>query len=276
MNPGVVFLATDYGLDDEFVGVLHAVIVRLAPSVRIVDLSHGISPFDVPGGASLLSRAAPHLGEGVICAVVDPGVGGTRRGVAIEVAGGGPKFLVGPDNGLLAQAAGVLGGPVRAVSLDPALVSMPVAAVTFDGRDLFAPAAARLAAGGTLAELGGEFDPSTLVQLPSGEFDARVLPDGRTAVSAVVTWVDRFGNVQLSLRGSVLEGLSTVGVAVNGDDALVQVVTTFSDLAVGNAGLLRDANGAAALVVSQGSAADRFSLAAGDRVDLVGSFGPLA
>ena len=276
MSPGVVFLATDYGLDDEFVGVLHAVMLKLEPSVRIVDVSHGIAPFDVQGGAALLARAALHLGEGVSCAVVDPGVGGTRRGVAVEVAAGGPRYLVGPDNGLLAQAAGVLGGVVRAVTLDPSLFTTPIEAVTFDGRDLFAPAAARLAAGAELDHLGDEFDPANLVQLPGVEVDARVLPDGRTAVTTVVTWVDRFGNVQLSLRGTVLDGLSTVGVAVNGDDALVQVVATFSDLAIGNAGLLRDANGAAALVVAQGSAAERFSLAAGDKVDLVGSFGPIA
>ena len=274
MSAARVFLATDYGLDDEFVGVLHAVIAELAPEVRVIDLSHRIAPFDVAGGAALLARAAPALGAGVICAVVDPGVGTPRRGVAIEVDGSGPRHLVGPDNGLLVEAAATLGTTSRVVEL--ARSAPPRGGVvTFDGRDLFAPAAAMLAMGGALEDLGTRVDPSTLVRVAAREVTVRELEDGRVAYVASVRWIDRFGNVQLALPGDVLAGVSTAGVVVRDDDALVRVVTTFGELASGTAGLLRDANDMVALVVAEGSASSRFHVAVGDRVELVGSFGPL-
>jgi hypothetical protein len=266
-----IFLATDYGHDDEFVGVLHAVIARLAPSARVIDLSHGIAAFDVAGGAALLERAAPYLGDGVVCAVVDPGVGGTRRAVAIEVASA-PRYLVGPDNGLLCWAAAALGGVVRAVELSSEPVRF-VGSTTFDGRDVFAPAAARLASGVALDDLGRVLDASSLVTLPEPHVATRSLEDGRVVLTGSVRWIDRFGNVQLSLPGRLLEGVSAAGVAVRGDDTLVRVVGSYAALEPGAPGLLADANGAVALVVREGSAASRFEVTVGDRVDLVGDFG---
>jgi S-adenosyl-L-methionine hydrolase (adenosine-forming) len=271
-----IFLATDYGLDDEFVGVLHAVIASLAPHVQVVDLSHGIAPFDVAGGAALLARAAPHLGAGVVCAVVDPGVGTARSGVIIEVASTtGPRHLVGPDNGLLPAAATVLGGPARVVALTPAQARAPGSGITFDGRDLFAPAAARLAMGADPDSLGTRIETPSLIELAAPTPTVRDLDDGRIALVTTVRWIDRFGNVQLALPGSVLAGAATAGVVVRDEDALVRVVATFGELDRGTAGLLRDANDCVALVVAQGSAASRFRVAVGDRVELVGSFGPL-
>ena len=274
MSATRIFLVTDYGLDDEFVGVLHAVIATLAPDVAVVDLAHGVEPFDVAGAAALLARAAPHLGEGVVCAVVDPGVGGARHAVAIEVDGEGPRYLVGPDNGLLVEAAGVLGEIRRVVSLarDP---GAPPRSVTFDGRDLFAPTAARLATGADIDALGEPLDADRLVRLDLPATLSRTLPDGRTALVAAVRWIDRFGNVQLALAGEVLVPASTVGLVVKDDDALVRVVRTYEDLAEGTAGLLCDANGAVALVVASGSAAARFDVRVGDRIELVGTFGPI-
>jgi S-adenosylmethionine hydrolase len=268
-----VFLASDYGLDDEFVGVVHAVLVRLAPDAVVVDLSHGIAPFDVAGGAALLARAAPHLGPGVLLAIVDPGVGTTRRGVAIEVVGE-PRYLVGPDNGLLLDAATVLGGVRRVVEL-AAPKAAPHLARTFDGRDLFAPCAARLAAGGDLADLGHDVDASTLVALAVAPSHARELDDGRVAVTTTVRWIDRFGNVQLALPGHVLGRATTVGLVARDEDALARVVGAFGDLERGTIGLLRDANDAVAIVVREGNAASRFRVAVGDRVELVGDLGPL-
>jgi hypothetical protein len=263
-----IFLATDYGLDDEFVGVLHAVINRMAPQLRVVDLSHGIEPYDVAGGAALLARAVPHLGSGVVCAVVDPGVGGSRRAVALECDPRGPQHLVGPDNGLLMEAARALGGPLHAVELD----RPDVEATTFDGRDVFVPAAVRLATGTQLGELGATIEASSLVELATPPTTFRELDDGRVAISAAVRWIDRFGNVQLSLPGHVLASATTAGLVVRDEDALVRVVRAFADLDQGAVGLLCDANGAVALVVAQGSASHRFHVTAGDRVELVGDF----
>jgi hypothetical protein len=267
-----VFLASDYGSDDEFVGVLHAVIARLAPDARVIDLSHGIAPFDVAGGAALLARAVPALGDGVVCAVVDPGVGSDRRAVALEVSEP-PRYLVGPDNGLLGWAAAALGGIRRAVELSgPAMQGRPT---TFDGRDVFAPTAARLASGDALDDLGVAFDASELVALPEPHVAARTLEDGRVVLSGSVRWIDRFGNVQLSLPGRVLAAASTVGIAVRGNDALVRVVRSYAELEPGVVGLLCDANNAVALVVGQGSAAEHFQVTIGDHVELVGDFGSL-
>ncbi len=266
----IIFLATDYGLEDEFVGVVHGVIARTDPHIRVIDLCHGIPPYDVAGGAALLARSVVHLGDGVVCAVVDPGVGGPRRGVAIERDGEGPRHFVGPDNGLLLDAVRALGGPARAVELT---VRHELAG-TFDGRDVFAPAAAALARGDGIETLGAQVDLASLVELPAPSVTVRELDDGRLAVTAAVRWIDRFGNVQLALPAETLAGARTSGLVVRDEDALVRVVRAFSDLERGTAGLLADANGAVALVVAEGSAAQRFRVTVGDRVELVGDFEP--
>ena len=264
-----IFLASDYGYDDEFVGVLHGVLARLAPDVRVVDLSHGIAPFDVAGGAALLERAVPHLGPGVLVAVVDPGVGTERRSIVIEVAGEGPRHLVGPDNGLLVGAAARLGGARRAVTLEAPHLSR-----TFDGRDVFAPCAAQLALGEPLASLGEPLDVATLVALREPVVSRRELDDGRVAIAAPVRWIDRFGNVQLSLPGDILDGVSSVAVVARDHDAIVLVVHAYAELDLGILGVLRDANDAIAIVAGRGSAATMLQVAVGDRIELIASFGP--
>ena len=149
-----VSFLTDYGLDDEFVGVVKAVHPRPRPARRrSIDLTHGIRPFDVRGGSLALARAIPYVAEGVVLAVVDPGVGTARRAVAVEVAGGA-GVLVGPDNGLLAPAVAIVGGAERAVELTNAEYHLAAPGATFAGRDVFAPVAAHLCNGVDLAELG--------------------------------------------------------------------------------------------------------------------------
>ncbi len=191
-DPGCVFLLTDYGLADELAGVLRASVAKHAPGVPLIDLTHGVRAFDVRAGALALERSVPHLGPGVVVAVVDPGVAGRRRGVALEVGGDrtGPRYLVGPDNGLLVWAADVLGGVTEAVEL-PALAGRRRS--TFDGRDVFAPAAAVLWSGEPISELGAVVDPEGLVQLARPKLS---VTDG--AIETEVLWVDTFGNVQLS------------------------------------------------------------------------------
>ncbi len=156
-GPDTVFFLSDYGTEDEFVGVVHAVLRRLAPAAVVLDLSHAVAPFDVAAGSAMLVRAVPHLGPGVVLAVVDPGVGGGRRAVVLETAGDtGPRWLVGPDNGLLVAAAELLGGVAAAVELAP---PGPGSARTFDGRDVFAPAVADLCSGTELHQLGARGRP---------------------------------------------------------------------------------------------------------------------
>ncbi|MGH9035535.1 MAG: SAM hydrolase/SAM-dependent halogenase family protein, partial [Acidimicrobiia bacterium] len=155
-----VSFLSDYGLADEFAGVCKAVILRVAPDARVIDITHEIPPHDVRAGALTLARAVQYLPRGVVLGVVDPGVGTGRRAVAAEVESG---HLVGPDNGLLAPAVAMLGGAKRVVSLTNPEYQMEAPGPTFAGRDVFAPAAGYLASGVDLAELGEEIDPLSLV-----------------------------------------------------------------------------------------------------------------
>ena len=149
---------SDYGLADEFVGVVKSVIRQIAPEVMVIDITHEVPPHDVRAGGLTLARSAQYLAPGVVLAVVDPGVGTTRRAVAVEV-GDGTSVLVGPDNGLLAPAVGMVGGATRAVELVNPEYRLEAPGPTFDGRDVFAPAAAHLCAGVPLGELGPDIDP---------------------------------------------------------------------------------------------------------------------
>jgi S-adenosylmethionine hydrolase len=265
-----VFFLSDYGLVDEFAGVVHAVLQRGAPGVPVIDLTHQVPSFDVAAGARALERAAPHLGPGVVLAVVDPGVGSERRGVAIEVGTDvGPRWLVGPDNGLLLPAADLLGGPRRVLAL--------AGASSFDGRDVFAPAAAHLVGGGAPEDLGPTIDVDELVALPAGPVPVSVA-DG--VLTTWVTWVDGYGNVQLAGDGPAWAQLgvapgATVLVDVEpvpadgprGQEAVgppprrARSVSSFSSLDPGQLGLMVDANGGHALVLDRASAASALGVA---------------
>ena len=261
----IVFLS-DYGLEDEFVGICHAVMVRISPASRIVDLSHAVPPQDVLRGALTLHRGIGYLpAEAVILAVVDPGVGTPRRPVALETVRRG-RLLVGPDNGVLSLAWAEEGGVANAVEItSPDVILEPVSR-TFHGRDIFAPAAAHLARGTTLGELGPPVDPASLVGLAlpragvePGQIDGEVLS------------VDRFGNVQLSARHEDLEaaGLDRSAelrlIALEGSTP-VRRVATFGEVLEGEFGLIVDSTGWLALVINRGSAAEALGLAAGDPV----------
>lgn len=206
---------SDFGTDDEFVGVVHGVIERIAPGTRVIDVTHGVARGDVRAGALALLRSIQYLPEGVVLAVVDPGVGTGRKAIAAETARG---VFVGPDNGLLAPAVAIVGGAHRFVSLEAEEFQIPSSGDTFHGRDVFAPAAAVLASGeAKLDELGPELDPATITPLllPLVEHD-----DGR--VSGEVWWIDHFGNAQTNVSPDDLE---LVGLR-RGDPVLVRIGAT--------------------------------------------------
>ncbi len=263
-GPAVFFLS-DYGTADEFVGVVHAVLHRLAPGLAVIDLSHRIPPFDIGAGSAMLVRSAPSLGPGVVLAVVDPGVGTGRRGVAIEIGGpeATPRWVVGPDNGLLAAGAAVLGGAIRAISLH-------AGPTTFDGRDVFAPAAAHLATGGDPNALGTEVDPGGLSSPPDSTGGGPVVVAGAGGPELVVSvvWIDGFGNVQLDCGPDDLDGLGiavgdTVWIAAaaaTDGPAPARRVEAFGRLGAGALGLMVDANRRIALVMDRASAAERIGL----------------
>ena len=225
----VVTFLSDYGLADEFVGVVHGVIARIAPEARVIDLGHGIARQDVRAGALVLARALPFAPPGVHLAVVDPEVGARRRAVALRTAEE-DRLLVGPDNGLLLPAAERFGGIAEVVEISASPWRLEPMSATFHGRDLFAPVAAHLAAGAPLADAGQPLEPSELValELPS----ARV--EGEELVTHVLA-IDRFGNLTLDATHEQLTaGGLRVGdrmvVAIDGEEHDAHHVRTFTDV----------------------------------------------
>ncbi len=244
-----ITFSSDYGPADEFVGVCHAVIAGIAPDARVIDIAHGVR--GVRAVSSILEQSLPFAPAGVHLAVVDPGVGSSRRPVA--VAAGGSSVLIGPDNGLLLPAADALGGVAGAWELaDPRFRLEPVSS-TFHGRDLFAPAAAHVAAGIPPERLGPSVPVEDLVRLPAPAVEVAA---GR--IEAEVLRADWFGNVQLSATREDLAAAGLTGrVRVSAGDrsAEATVAATFSDVAPGELVVLIDAAGHLAVAANGASAA---------------------
>ena len=265
-----VWFLSDYGLEDEFVGVVKAVIRAIAPHVTVGDVTHQIPPHDIRAGALALARSMQYLTlvPAVVLAVIDPGVGSDRRAVAVEAGGdtsdAPTAVLVGPDNGLMASAVAMAGGARRAVSLTNDEYHLPAPGPTFAGRDIFAPAAAHLCAGVDLAELGSIIDPITL--LP-GIIPLSRQEDG--AVTGEVLWVDRFGNIQLNVDPDDLLLMDDPLALLSGDTTRTAVrVRSYSDLRSGQIGLVTDSYGLVSIALDRRSAAEELRIGAGDSVTI--------
>jgi hypothetical protein len=262
----VITFLTDFGLQDDFVGTCHGVIATIAPEARVIDLTHGIRPGHVLQGALVLANTLPYMPVGIHLAVVDPGVGGGRRPLALRDREG--RLYVGPDNGLLVPAADRFGGVVEAHELANAEYSLQPVSRTFHGRDLFAPAAAHLAVGVALEKLGPPLDPDQLVrvELPAPEV-------GQNRIRVVVLAVDRFGNVALNLRREQLEHAeivvgTRVELTTRGERFYAVSARTFDDAPRGSLILYEDSYGSLALAVSRGSAAELLRLEEGSEIVL--------
>ncbi len=257
---GTVSFLSDFGYADEFVGVVHSVIKSIAPAVTIVDVTHGIARHDVRAGGLALARAAQYLCPGVVVAVVDPGVGSTRRAVAVEV-GDGDSILVGPDNGLLAPAVALVGGASRAVEITSAEHRLAGAGSTFDGRDVFAPAAAHLCNGVSLDSLGPAIDPATL--MPSTVPVPEISDD---EVIASIIWIDAFGNAQLNVGRDDLVGPGPWLTRIGDDTRVVAHHATYGDIPSSQPGLVTDSQGLLALCIDRGDASVELALNEGTEI----------
>ena len=258
--PGIVTLTTDFGTRDSYVAQLKGVLLSQCADLRVHDLTHEIAPHDVVEGALFLAGAVPTFPAGTVhLAVVDPGVGGERRPVAVEVSG---QRVVCPDNGLLTLLARA--HPIEAAHdlTDPQFRREPVSA-TFEGRDVFAPAAAHLACGGTIADLGPPV--SGLVELPLPE------PDHTgNGIRGEVMHVDRFGNAITNVHASMLRtGLDRARVQAAGRE--VPLLRTYADAATGEALALVGSSGYVEVAVREGSAAGALGLKRGSAVQVVAS-----
>lgn len=263
-----VALLTDYGTDDEFVGVMKSVIVDVAPHARITDITHGVAPFDVRGGSLALTRAIQYVPEGIIIAVVDPGVGTTRKAIAVEVADGA-GVLLGPDNGLLAPAVALVGGATRAFSLTNEALHLSAPGATFAGRDVFAPVAAFLLNGGSLEDVGEELDANLLVPgvvpLPTETNH----DDFGTGIRCEITWVDRFGNCQLNIGADDVVEMPMSVRLVFGDEVRSATITTnYASIPNGGIGLVVDSYGMLSICCDQESAASSLGIGVAEAVSL--------
>lgn len=255
MTRPITFLS-DYGLIDDFVGVCHAVMARIAPGARIVDLTHGVERHDVRGAALVLRRALPYCAPGVHLAVVDPEVGGARRAIALRTIEE-DRLMVGPDNGLLSLAAQRFGGIAEVIDVSRSRHRLEPVSATFHGRDIFAPVAAHLADGAPLAEAGEPIDPDEIIRL---DMPLAFPGDGELLAHAV--GFDRFGNVMLDVEHAELTSAGFrlgLGVTVNGHPGVY--ATTFADVPPGGLLLYEDAYRTLALAVNRGSARELLGLA---------------
>jgi S-adenosyl-L-methionine hydrolase (adenosine-forming) len=259
----VVTFLTDFGLEDDFVGTCHGVMAGIAPDARVIDVTHGIAPQAILQGAIVLRNTTRYMPLGVHLAVVDPGVGGDRRALAVRTQDG--RTFVGPDNGLLMLAADEAGIDA-AHELTEERYRLPDVSLTFHARDIFAPAAAHLAAGVAIDELGPRLDPQTLVRLHVPE--PRL---GRSQVSATVLAIDRFGNIATNMTRADLEPLDAatgdrVEVKLTLDRYYATVAGTFADAAPGELILYEDSYGLVTLAISRGDAARLTGVSPGDEI----------
>jgi S-adenosylmethionine hydrolase len=246
-----ISFTTDFGTTDTSVGQCKGVIAAIAPRASVIDVTHAVPHYDIATGSWLLRHALPHFPPCVHVAVVDPGVGTARRGVAIECARG--DVLVGPDNGLLLAAAAALGG-IRAVFelANPQFRHHPVSH-TFHARDVFCPAAAHLIHGVGLHNLGPSLEAATLVALPTMQAQVR---DG--ALHTAVALINEFGSLALTAPGTLLAELGNPAmvVATLGDARFeARVTRTFGDAPAGARVLFVDSYGQLCLAVNQGDLA---------------------
>ena len=264
----IVFV-TDFGAGNEWVGICHAVMSRIAPGSRIIDLSHLIKPLDVAGGARLLSDSLPYLqDDAVLLAVVDPNVG-KDRDIAVQTNDG--RLLVGPDNGLLSWAWSAAGGVLCAVEItSPEVIVEPVAP-SFHARDVLCTAAAHLAAGMPIERLGSSIEPGALASLdePTPEVEL-----GR--IRCEVLDYNRFGNIQLNVRRpdvalARLDGAPNMAVEATAGSVQARFCETYADLAPGEYGVFFDPRGWLSIVRGNpGNALEDLRLSIGDLVWLTG------
>lgn len=258
-EPATVTFLTDYGYADDFAGVCRGVIARISPGSRVLDITHGIPRHNVRSAALVLRNSLPYMPAGVHLVVVDPEVGADRRAVALRTAEE-DRLLVGPDNGVLWLAAEHFGGALEAVDIGRSPWRLEPVSSTFHGRDIFAPVAGQLAAGGALGEAGDPCDVAglTKLELPRPETD-------NGAVVAHALAVDRFGNVALDADH---EDLNETGVRLGRPLELeigpqrftAWYGVTFADVRPGEILVYEDAYRTLAVAVNRGSAAETLGL----------------
>jgi S-adenosylmethionine hydrolase len=259
----IISFISDFGLEDTWVGVCHAVIHSACPQAQVVDLGHQIPPFDIRKGAATAAAGVYQLPDAIHLVVVDPGVGGGRRDLCLVTTKG--TRLVGPDNGVLLPAAWRMGGVLKAYSIDAGKIDFRGPLATFHARDVLAPAAAALACGVQPSSLGEEIDPATLTEAPFGPCTV----DGPYVVGEVLE-ADRFGSLRFNIPAEEIERLDLrsdfLEITIGHNALKVPFAVTFSDVGEGDPVALVDSSGWLTLAVNTGDAGDRYGVEPGTHV----------
>ena len=252
-------LLTDFGLQDNYVGVMKGVIARINPHLSIIDITHDIPPQNLDAACFCLMTAYPYFPAGTVhVAVVDPGVGTQRRAVAIEFTSG---FLVGPDNGIF---TGLLDHEkiIAAVELtNPEYRLKPESSATFHGRDIFAPAGAHLAAGTPMLNLGKEIEPATLIRL-----DLPTCTETDSGPTGKIQYIDRFGTLVTNIPGASVRGRQW---SVNAGRKSIPGGKTYGDSRPGSLVAIEGSHGFIEIAINGGSAQDALQIGYRSSVRLV-------
>ena len=259
MRP-VIALLSDFGTRDHYAGTMRGVMIGICPDVTLVDITHEITPHDVMEGALQLAASCRYFPAGTIfLAIVDPGVGSSRRGIAAETA---DYRFVAPDNGVLTAVFRDI-APKRIVELTERRYARPTVSRTFEGRDRFAPAAAWLAKGIQMSALGRTVSTYHQLEIPH--------PQVGDQLAGVVLLVDRFGNLVTNIDRRTFESFARgQSVALNvGDHPVAGVVATYSDIRAGEVCGLFGSSDHLEFAVNGGSAAQALGVERGVRVDIV-------
>jgi S-adenosyl-L-methionine hydrolase (adenosine-forming) len=263
---GIVTLLSDFGLRDTYVGQMKGVMLNILPTAQIVDLTHEVAPQDVTEGAFQLATAWRSFPPGTVhVAVVDPGVGTSRRPIAFQFEG---HFFVIPDNGLCSF---VLGSqrPDLAVVLDRPVARLPTVSSTFHGRDVFSPAGAQLARGVALEDLGSVIDPNSLIRL-----SFPVVEPGNGVVRGPIVSIDHFGSCRTFIGPDDLPAPFDRVVVRCGRAVVRGIVRTYADVSEGRTLALFGSYGGLEIAVRSGNAAKAWELERGMTVEVSGSDEP--
>lgn len=259
VNQGFVTLLSDFGDRDVYVAVMKGVIAQINPQLRVIDLVHHIPPQDIAVARFCLMNAYPYFPQGTVhLAVVDPGVGSTRKAIAVQCAGG---FLVGPDNGLF---SGVLAEnpAIAAVELtNPQYWRTYQPSKTFHGRDIFASVAAHLASGVTLQQLGIEIDPNSLIKFNIDECNYT-----NTSVTGSIQYIDYFGNLVSNIPGSCVQDKKWC-VQLSGK--MIPGNKTYSDVGLGQSTALVGSHGWVEIAINGGNAHLQMQINLRDRIEVL-------
>ncbi|MBI4743283.1 MAG: SAM-dependent chlorinase/fluorinase [Actinobacteria bacterium] len=263
----IITFLSDFGLEDEWVGVCKGVILNIVPDAVIVDITHQIPSFNLKKAAVELLSALPFMPIGIHLAVVDPGVGTKRRPIVIETGRG--DFLVGPDNGIFLPAVDKIGGINKVFWItNEEFMNVPVSQ-TFNGRDIFAPAAGHLARGISPDKFGPEIEKTTIETSP-------ILPvvSSLETLKCEIIDIDKFGTIRLNcgfddINKIALEYGRKIKLKLNGNELLIDFVKTFGDVGIGEPAALIDSSGFVCLALNQGNFSLKFNLKTGDRVDII-------